>query len=349
MLLVVVGCATGEVAGAGTEVVLDTAVAAIAELDRVVHVVELPDGRLLGSDGSALLLIDFDTGAVDTIGRQGQGPGEYTSVSWPSVHGGRIWALDPMQQRLLSWELDGTPASVVTFPQVIIASANATDTLGNIYYEQPSTTGFVVTGQEADSTRSQDSTWVYRISPPAPGRDTIARLFEVGWETMRFGGGVARLRLDYITADRWGVLPDGTVWVARGQENRVDRRLPDGNWIIGTPRPWTPVKTTEADKRFLRGFRGAGTAPDSLVRPMVETKGPFSDAVASADGEVWLRTHQPAGYTTERYAVFPVSGPSTRTVVMKRDESVVGITESWVYSTLEDESGLYTLRRYRRP
>ena len=129
----------------------------------------------------------------------------------------------------------------------------------------------------------------------------------------------------------------------------MDRRLPDGNWIIGTPRPWTPVKTTEADKRYLRGFRGAGTAPDSLVRPMVETKGPFSDAVASADGEVWLRTHQPAGYTTERYAVFPVSGPSTRTVVMKRDESVVGITESWVYSTLEDESGLYTLRRYRRP
>lgn len=347
-LLLLAACAGGEAATGFAEESLGAPVAEMTGLDPVRQLVELPDGRLLAISGRALVLLDLVDGLADTVGRNGEGPGEYEFISQPHLRDGRLWALDPMQQRLLSWELNGTPADVVTFPVVIAASPYAVDTMGHIYHEQPTTTGFVVTGQEIDTTRSKDSTWVYRFSPPDAKRDTVARLFEVGWEAVRFSGGVSRMRRDYVSADRWGVLPDGTLWIARGQENRVDRRAPDGSWTIGMPRAWTPVATVEADQRYLGQMPGLNRESDSIARPMAETKGPFIEAVAAPDGEVWTRMNQPAGYTQERYAIFPVSGPSTRTVAPGLGEDVVAISAEWVYTVTEDEVGLATLRKYAR-
>ena len=347
-LLILAACGAGEAEPDGAEESLGAPAAELSGLDPVRQLVELRDGRLLAVGGGTVMLLDLETGLADTIGRSGQGPGEYEWVSHPHVKGGRLWAVDPMQQRLVSWEMDGTPGPLVTFAVTIVASPNAVDTMGHVYYEQPSSTGFVVSGQEIDTTRSKDSTWVYRFAPPGTERDTVARLFEVGWEAVRFSGGVSRMRRDYVSADKWDVLPDGTLWIARGQENRVDRRAPDGSWTLGTPRAWTPVATVEADQRYLGSMPGVNRESDSIARPMAETKGPFSEAVAAPDGEVWTRINQPAGYTQEHYSIFPVSGPSTRTVVLGLGEDVVGISANWVYTVLEDEVGLATLRRYER-
>lgn len=247
-LLMLAACSGSEAKPTVAEESLGAPVAEMSGLDRVWQPVELPDGRLLAVSGGALVLLDLDSRTVDTVGRNGQGPGEYEWVGHPHMKGGRLWAVDPMQQRLVSWEVDGTPGPLMTFAVTIVASPNAADTMGHIYFEQPSTTGFVVSGQEIDTTRSKDSTWVYRFTPPDTKRDTVARLYEVGWEALRLpGGGVARLRQDYVSADRWGVLPDGTLWIARGQENRVDRRTSDGTWVVGSARSWEPVSTVEAD------------------------------------------------------------------------------------------------------
>lgn len=93
---------------------------------------------------------------------------------------------------------------------------------------------------------------------------------------------------------------------------------------------------------------GVNREADSIARPMAETKGPFIEAVAAPDGEVWTRMNQPAGYTQERYAIFPVSGPSTRTAALGLGEDVVAISAKWVYTMVEDDVGLATLRRYER-
>ena len=349
-LVLLAACAGGDAAPVNTEEELGPAVAEIAGLDRVRHVVELPDGGVVAVSGGTLVRLDFEAGTVDSLGRSGQGPGEYEAIGHPFLRGGVLWGVDQWQQRLVSWSLEGTPGAVVTFPVVIVASPFDVDTLGRIYYEQASTTGFVVTGQEVDSTRSPDSTWVFRFTPPDTKRDTVARLFEVGWEALRLaGGGVARLRRDYASADQWGVLADGTLWIARGQQNRVDRRAPDGTWTIGVPRPWTPVTTVEADRRYFRARPGSAGISDSVARPMSDTKGPFSEAIAAPDGAVWTRIQQSAGHDIERYAVFPVNGSSTRTVTLGPGLSVVGISAQWVYAAEEDEVGLHTLRRYERP
>ena len=67
------------------------------------------------------------------------------------------------------------------------------------------------------------------------------------------------------------------------------------------------------------------------------------------DGEVWTRMHQPADYDRERYAVFPVEGPSNLTVTLPHGRIVAAISDSSVYTIHEDDDGFWTMERYARP
>lgn len=341
-------CGSGDPAPVGSVVRLDFAEAAIGGLEAMNGVAELPDRRVVIPQAGvpSVLLADFTTGALDTIGRSGDGPGEYRYPSMPVVRQGLPGVLDVMQHRLTLWHSDGTPDTTITIADLAYFDIRL-DTLGNVYAAQPPRAGFIVSGQEIDSTSPKDSTWIYRMHPPEPGRDTVARLYEVGWAVVKFKNGVTRMRRLYESADQWGVLPDGSIWILRGQQNRVDR-LRDGRWTIGQSRTWTPIKTTDRDREYLTGRFFA--AEDSIEHPMVETKGPYQGtAVAGPDGEVWARLNEPAGSSASRYELFPAAGPSTQTVQLPPDRQVVTVTAKYVYATHEDDNGFLTLERYPRP
>ena len=55
--------------------------------------------------------------------------------------------------------------------------------------------------------------------------------------------------------DHWGVLADGSLWVARVYHNRVDVRSPDGRWTKGQPLPDRVLEVTRFDRElFFRKF-----------------------------------------------------------------------------------------------
>lgn len=346
--MTLVGCAGGEDRAESTEIVLDSADASLGALDFVGGIGELPDGRVVISQPQvpSVLFADLETGEVDTVGRAGDGPGEYRFPGQLYMKGGQAHIFDFGPRRVTTWNADGsldTTLTISTMPGYVIAF----DTMGYMYTEQPTTEGFVVVGQELDSTRSKDSTYVYRFRPNETARDTVGRLFEIGNEIIRIGNGIARMRRLYQSADLWGVTPDGTLWIARGRENRVDRRAPDGTWTIGTPRPFTPIATVEADRQKLPPFRGL--PGDSVERELPKEKGPYQDAVGTPDGEVWTRLNQPAGHGRELYAIHPVTGVPDRTVSFPKDFRVRAITDRYVYVTHEDADGFQVLERFPRP
>jgi predicted RNA binding protein YcfA (HicA-like mRNA interferase family) len=285
---------------------------------------------------------------VDSLGRNGDGPGEYRSPTLGLVRHGKPGVLDPMQHRITVWNDDGTLDTATSVLDIVSFELNM-DTLGNLYAEQlPSNAGFTIQGQEIDSLGPKDSIWIYRMHPPDPGRDTVAQLHDIGWEVIRLkGGGMSRMRRLYASPDQWGVLPDGSLWVLRGEQNRVDRRSPDGRWIMGAPREWTEIATTAADREMLTGrFVATG---DTVWRPMADVKGPFQDdAVAAPDGAVWAQLNTVAGDSVARYEIFPATGPSTRTVVLPRDWKVVAVTGRHVYAVHEDEEGFKVIERMGR-
>jgi hypothetical protein len=347
-LLVAAGCGGAEAGAGRLEVVLDSADVTLGGLDFVSGLAELPDRRVVITQPGvpSVLFADLETGDVDTVGRAGEGPGEYRFPGQLFMQGRQVRMFDFGPRRLTTWNADGSLAgslAIATMPGLTVAF----DTVGYMYAEQPTMEGFFLVGQELDSTRSKDSTYVYRFRPNEPARDTIARLYEIGNEVIRIGGGIARRRRLYQSADLWGVLPDGTLWIARGRENRIDRRSPDGTWSIGTPRPFTPIPTTGADRQKLAPVRGL--PGDSVERELPKEKGPYLDAIAAPDGEVWTRLNQPAGFARELYAIHPVTGVPERTVSMPKDHRVRAITAAYVYATQEDEDGFQVLARYRRP
>ncbi len=320
----------------------------LGELDRIWSMVELPDGRVVFPQRSAVVRADLSAGATDTIGRAGAGPGEYKQPYRVSLLHGGLALLDGQLSRLTIWNADASVRSTENVSRYA-TFGGMLDSLGHAYFQQLPAN--VTIGDINEANRAKDSTQLYRMTLPGPLYDTIGRIFEIGTVTVRFGGGATfRPRL-YQTPDVWGAMPDGRVWIARGRENRIDWMSPDGRWTPGTPRPFTPIPTTDADRRKMRGFPGlpGAAALDTMYEPMAPEKGPFSEAVAAIDGEVWTRMQLPRGNTTERYAVFPVNGPSTRTVSLPLGCIVVAITAANVYAIHDDEDGFFELERFARP
>ncbi len=342
-----VACTKGEGRVASNEVRLGPPDASVGQLDYFGQIAEMPDGRVvIPQYAGPVVVADFRTGALDTLGRKGDGPGEYRSPTLALARHGRPAVLDAMARRLTIWNPDGTPDSTVLIPDIGSFELRL-DTAGYLYAEQPASAGFIMSGQEIDSLSPKDSTWIYRMHPPDPGQDTVARLHDIGWAVVRFKGGVTRMRRLYASQDQWGVLPGGSLWVLRGEQNRVDRRSPDGVWTTGVPRAWTPIRTTDADRVYFSGQWIK--AEDSVLEPMAEMKGPFQEAVATPDGAVWARLNTVAGDTVTRYALFPVTGPSTRTVLLPAGRQVIAVTGEYVYAVHEDEDGFRVIERMNRP
>ena len=95
--------------------------------------------------------------------------------------------------------------------------------------------------------------------------------------------------------DFFGVLPDGTAWVARGAGKSGGLARADGNWSRGRAAEFTKVPVTQADKdRVLAQVREQGKQygmPQELqIRIRLPTsKPPFDFALGRPNGEVWLQ------------------------------------------------------------
>ena len=97
------------------------------------------------------------------------------------------------------------------------------------------------------------------------------------------------------------MLPDGSVWVARVYDNRVDWRSPDGKWTRGDPLPDRVLEVTRYDRelfyqKFPPELRGtAEQLPFAAVKP------PFEAGFTSPAGDVWLEKSRAPSDSSRRY------------------------------------------------
>jgi hypothetical protein len=144
--------------------------------------------------------------------------------------------------------------------------------------------------------------------------DTVARLapFEVA-EVVGQAGRRFERRV-FSGMDRWGALPDGSLWVARVYDNRVDWRTPDGKWSRGQPLPDRVLEVTRYDRElFLRRFppelrRSAQELPFAAIKP------PFEAGLTAPSGEVWLEKSRAPGDSSRRYHVVDAGGKLFREI-----------------------------------
>jgi hypothetical protein len=325
------------------------------------NVVELRDGRVVFADTRAkqLLVADFKAGTVDTVGTRvdslvKSAPAEqYRFPGWVAhLAGDTVALVDFSAQRTTLWSEAGKSLGVL--PIVDVAGGTPVlvyDTIGHGYkidYQA------VIGGAEPGHVVRPDSVSVLRIGLKTGKVDTVANLASPEYGDAIFGEQSQQAAKVFAPNDFFGVLPDGSAWLARGHENRVDWRAVDGTWTRGTPRDYTKLPVTQADRdRVLAQVREHGKQfgmPQDLAitYPFAETKPPFEFALGRPNGEVWLQRPRAQEDTPLTYDVFGRGGRWQRSVEFPKGASLAGFgAGAVVYASMKESEGMRTVGRFK--
>lgn len=252
----------------------------------VVHIsdaVERSDSTwvVLGIEEGAVLVANFGAGTVTPY--PGITPEEVPGATGLFAAGDTIFVADWGLRRVTAWTPDGKRVDAIPAPDALRgAFPRARDGAGQWYFE-------VTPPQGPDGMGIKDSSALVRADAFLTRFDTVAMLTppEVA-EVDRSGR--KRLEIRALAGrDRWGVLRDGTVWVARINQNQLFWFFASGGRPAHTrplPDPILPV--TEMDRqRYLLRYPEAN-------RPVVQAiswaivKPAFERAFAAPGGRVWL-------------------------------------------------------------
>jgi hypothetical protein len=152
-----------------------------------------------------------------------------------------------------------------------------------------------------DGSGNRDSAAVVAADPVFRALDTVARLAPLDLAEVTGDAGRRFEPRALSGNDRWGVLPDGSVWVARVYENRVDWRSRDGEWEKGDPLPDRVLEVSQYDREmFYRRFPPELRATVERL-PFAAVKPPFEAGFTSPSGTVWLEKSRAPSDSAGRY------------------------------------------------
>jgi hypothetical protein len=331
-----------------------------AGFGQISNVVELDADRVAFADTREKLFLagTFRTGRLDTLGRrveaidQKSSAGEYKFPGWVArLAGDTVALVDFAALRTTLWNRRGEPLGVLPLEPVAGTSPILVyDTVGHGYKIDYQT----MLSSEPGSTLRPDSVPVLRIRFVGGKVDTVANLAAPRFGKAKFGEQVQEAAVVFAPNDFFGVLANGSAWVARGKENRVDWRAPDGAWSRGTGREYQGQPVTQADRdRVLAQVREQGKQygmPQelSIEYPFAETKPPFDFALGRPNGEVWLQRPRSADAAPLVYEVFDRQGAWRRQVTFPAGATLAGFGESGaIYAATRNEDGTRSVGRYR--
>lgn len=247
----------------------------------------------------AVSVADFERKSLSRLG----GP-KTTEVVQP-FHlfrsGDSVFVADWLRHRLTDWSLDGRFGGARQAQDGFRgALPRERDAAGRWYFELRPPPGPQGRG-------NLDSAVVLRTDPDFARADTVLRLAPFDMVEV-IGDGGRRLERRLLSGqDRWGVLPDGAIWVARIADNRVEWRDTAGV-RSGKQLPDRVLPVTDGDRdiflsRFDPGLRGTvSQTPFAAIKP------PFDDALTSEDGHVWLVKNRAIGDTLRSYQIVDRTG-----------------------------------------
>jgi hypothetical protein len=332
-----------------------------ARFGNLSNVIELRDGRVVFADTKNKLFLrgDLKSGKVDTIGSRvdslskSGSIGEYRFPGWTAhLAGDTVALVDFSAIRTTLWSEAGRPLGVLAIKEVAGKTPVLLyDTVGHGYkidYQA------VVGGGEPGRILRPDSIPVLRLTVKGGAVDTVALLAGPEYGDATFGEQVQQAAKVFAPNDFFGVLPDGTAWIARGRENRVDWRSPDGRWTRGQTHGYSRIPVTQADKdRVLAQVREHGKQfgmPQDLriVYPFADHKPPFDFALGRPNGEVWLQRPQSREGAALIYDVFNRKGVWEREVAFPQGSALAGFGgRGSVYGSVKNDDGTRTVARFR--
>ncbi len=295
---------------------------------------------LVAPSEQQVAIADFATRKVVSLGSVKSG--EYRQPFSLFRFADSLYVGDWGMQRMTVWTLTGKLThSIAAFAPLRGALPRARDADGQFYLELSPRPG-------PDGSGNRDSAVIVRTSLDLTRVDTVARLAPLDLAEVVGDAGRRFERRILSGTDHWGVLPDGTLWIARVYHNRVDWMGRGGALVRGEPLPDRVLTVTEADhelflRRFPEDLRGpAEKLPFAVVKP------PFEDAHAAPDGTVWLEKSRAIGDSVRSYQVVNRGGKLLREVRHPGHGHVLALTAAAALVAEPTAQGVRLLQ-YRIP
>jgi hypothetical protein len=317
---------------------------------RVVGIVEAGLDTVFVADEleRSLELVDLVNDRSRIVGRNGNGPTEYTRPrALYRFRGDSVLMYDVGQRRFLVVSGDGHPTRVFRPKNGLLGTVVGADTVGSIY--------LVLTPSFGPAGRlSGDSATVVRWNPDLATLDTLVWIKEAPASTQvrqrAQGGGtdvlVSSFPVPFGPADDLAVGPDGGLAVARVSPFRLEWWLNGRRQHSGEALPTDSVPITALDRRPYE----QRSSPVSFRWPAY--KPPFlrGALLLSRDGDqAWLRRTNGTDSDTTLYDVFDRRGIPIWRVRVVGNRRVVGLGQRNVYVMRRDTTDLLFLEAYRNP
>jgi len=278
---------------------------------------------LVSQEYDEAVVADFGAGALRVPG--GTGPAELRKPFDVFAFAETLFVGDWALRRTVAFDPDLNAArSVPGAAPLRGALPRAVDAAGRYYYE-------VSPPPSRDFSTARDSGSIVRADPGFARFDTVTRLAPLDVAEVEDQSGRRFERRVFSGADEWGVRPDGSVWVARVFHNRVDLVLADGTRRRGPALPDRIIEVTNTDRehwllQFPEELRStAGRVPVSPLKP------PFTEALGTPGGEIWLEKSRHVADSLRRYHVLAPDGVLRYIAVLPmRQGHVVAVGDSAV-------------------
>jgi len=271
---------------------------------------------ILAAPNETAGIVDFSDRTIRPLGR---GRSDLSNPTTLFVSQDTLYVGDWGNRRTTVWTGGGKLVrSFPTSDAVRGALPRGRDARGNFYLDQAPLPG-------PDGSGNRDSGAVLLLDPRLTKADTIAKLAPLDIAEVVGDAGRRFERRVFGGVDRWGVVPDGSVWVARVYDNRVNWRAPNGKWTRGQALPDRVLEVTRYDRElFLQKFPPElrGTAQQLPFAPI---KPPFEAALTSTGGQVWLEKSRAPADSSRVYHVVDQRGRLAQEVRLRGQGRVLAV------------------------
>ncbi len=310
---------------------------------------------VLDSDANNIKKFDARGRFIKTIGREGQGPGEFSNPYYLTYTKDRLVVWDLMNRRLCAFTPEGK----------FIKSGNIPYDEGSVRKLRSLPTGEIVVEKEKSYRREPDKPQICTIDLYSRDLEYLRTIYERSlWRkkyvrTKEFG--ISTLYFPYSPDVRWDVSPEGKIIIGFSEKYELEIYDRDGKKLVTFSHSYEPVKVTEMDKKeyfdsleFYRAGTKLNEIPEYITK---ETQFPknmpaFDNILADSEGNVLVVLNSENEDENEKLIdVFDRNGKFISPVQIATDtpfrfsrQTNIHQRSFWLIKTGEDE--LYRVTKY---
>lgn len=303
------------------------------------------NGRMIvaDSDASNVKILHPDGSLIDTLGRQGGGPGEFERLtSVQLARGDSLYAYDSDHDRLTVFGPDD-PYEVAR----IVSVSSEEGFPSHLWILGGQIVGSFRRGIMAGAEEKQPPPAWRRIRESGTPGDTIrlAHSFPVA---MVSSNGMIRVRyVPYTRETLTAVGPSGRLYSGWTDSLRIEALAANGTSevVASAPTPLVPVSEAERDSA-LSGLSGQMRSEVESILP--KTKPAFTDLVVADDGTLWVQ--RPADGPDAETVPWWRLDPETKTIWATRLPAKVDlevVQDGKAYGSTTTEVGAPAVVRYQ--